>query len=682
MPLLPAVVPLTTEKRAERVPARLARNVAPLFGVPFAEGPFGEISWLCDFTRITVSEIARGAPSPTRAEAAETREQAADGGWFLYGRAVVARSLPNEIVNATTNRFGPNTKAAVVLTAANVLLEPATAAVETALSLIQGPDGELPTAVRIAVWATCLVEVFRSQPALVAAAAKARAIQRESLDGPRFPRAARLRDMPAARCEIGDTDVRPEPATHPRDLNVFDRTVARLRLPGAVVEPTGIDLDDDDAWTSPGRDLADELVDRLIRLLTDASEPDGTGYVWISERAPGQVVAEALLPASGLVADLLEYWSSVHGDVTEPRGTLPLRLPSPTEFAGLPQQARRAIVLGVLGVARWLRSRAGSPELPLSHFLAVLDAVDTLISAGLPDTDPAAAVVRARLAVLRVTVLRHDRANSLAEPLGALIARTEHCLTLLTDGILDRGAAADVLSAACVELNAVRWTNAEDAGSGLPAPAELDELVRRYWAGFGEILELDLASLDGDDSRGVGHHLHNYAAFLGSHQENVGDLTEAVRLFRTTVIPSRQRLHRRTGAFGPLGRTYYVATGATTKLAETALAEGRTEEASGWAALGFEWISRVLEHREFDRLQDGSGDQAGLFALRAAAALVLALELDVPGTGPRELGRLQRVLATIDRWQANTTRGRAENYVRHQEVELVRKRAAELMATR
>src|SRR6266498_193322 len=73
MALLPAVVPQLVEKRSELVPARLARKVAPLFGVPSEQNPFRPMTWVCDFTAITVSEIARGAPLPTRAHAAELR---------------------------------------------------------------------------------------------------------------------------------------------------------------------------------------------------------------------------------------------------------------------------------------------------------------------------------------------------------------------------------------------------------------------------------------------------------------------------------------------------------------------------------------------------------------------------------------------------------------------------------
>src|SRR5436190_12668864 len=121
MPLLPAVVPDIPENRAEVAAARLARKVGPLFGVPWPDGPFGGRTWISDYARITLSEIARGAPLPTREQAARlTRPD--DGAWTMVDRIGVAGShavLPNEIANATLNRFGPDTRAAVVLTAVN-----------------------------------------------------------------------------------------------------------------------------------------------------------------------------------------------------------------------------------------------------------------------------------------------------------------------------------------------------------------------------------------------------------------------------------------------------------------------------------------------------------------------------------------------------------------------------------
>jgi hypothetical protein len=113
--------------------------------VRWEHNPFAR-TWVCDFGSLTLAEIARGAPLPTREEQADldagTQHDATAGpvpasgsagtGWGWAGRAVWTpeRSIaPAAIANATLNRFGPHTKAAVVLTAANRLLDDPSAAV-------------------------------------------------------------------------------------------------------------------------------------------------------------------------------------------------------------------------------------------------------------------------------------------------------------------------------------------------------------------------------------------------------------------------------------------------------------------------------------------------------------------------------------------------------------------------
>ncbi|WP_439657468.1 hypothetical protein ACSHWB_34450 [Lentzea sp. HUAS TT2] len=651
MSLLPAVVPLEPAKRSEVVPTRLARNLAPLFGVPSPVSPFGSTTWLCDFTRITLSEIARGAPLPTREQARALRDSVPDGGWVYDGRAVLAApgtTLPNEIISATTNRYGPHTKSAVVLTGTNVLLDPVATAIEEALPLVRAAGGgPVPLGLRIAAWASAVIEVFRSQPALATAAAKARRIQREFLGGPHITRHPSV--TARARCEIGPEPDHLDPVTHPRDLMFLDRTVSYLGL----------------ASRGAARDLADELADHLVGLVLDACEPEGVGHVWATSRAEDQVVAEAMLPSSGLVESLLGHWFAVHGrDGAEvPR----LVLPSPREARVLPALTRRVLVVAALGIARTIRPRAGTDSVPLDDFLALLDGIEAL-TGGEPDM----AALRARVVLLRLIVLRHNRMNAISTLVDRVIADTDSCLGLCAQGVLDRGAVADLLSAVSVELNAVRTTNALDAADALPSPVELATIVRRYWEGFAATLQADLG-----DPAPIGHHLHNYAAFLGS-QTDQDDLLEAVRLFRDFVIPARRRLHERTGAFGPLGRSMYIATAATSRLGEHARTHGDPAEAVRWARLGYEWIDRVLADDEFARLAGEQGEYAGLFALRAAPALLLALELGVAPVTPSQLARVREWADVAARWLVTATRGRPEFAVRHQEIEVIRKRLAEL----
>lgn len=683
MSLLPAVVPLTAERRSEVVPARLARNVAPLFGVVSPVNPFAPLTWTCDFNQITISEIARGAPAVSRTQAERELTRPPDD-WTVHGRAIVAArgvALPNEIINATTNRFGPHTKAAMMLTASNVLLEPLASAMGAGLALLSGDGSQLPLGLRITAWASVAIEIYRSQPALVQAAIKARAIQRESMDSPRFPRATRLRGHDLARCEIaadGPRQRRRDQTTHPRDLMFLDHTARDLRLPDHDLPTAAVD---DDGNVSTMRDQADELIAQLTTLLVNASEPGGVGCVWISEGEPGQAVAEAMLPASGLVEDLLEYWSAVHGGIDEAaEATFPIRIPTAAEVVELPATVVRVLCLALLGVVRHLRRQVGGESLCMTGFLARLDELTALAVGALDADDATRAVVTARAAVLRVALARHDTTNPLRALLDDLCVRTDDCLRLRDAGVLDRGAAADVLSAACIELNAVRWTNAERPGSGLPKPSELDDLVRRYWRAYSEILEVDPDSPDADAQRGIGHHLHNYATFLASHVENEVDLVEADRLFRELVLPARQRLYRRTGVFGPLGRSYAAAARVITRLAEMQADAGQAETARALAETSHEWISRVVDDREFEWLLGQHSDQAGLFALQAAPSLLLALELRGHPVGPDDRVRLGSVVDTIDRWLAHVTGGKAGNYVREAEVRRIRERTKQLLA--
>lgn len=670
MSLLPAVVPAGATRRSELVPTRLAHNVAPLFGIPWPDGPFGGHTWLCDFTRITISEIARGAPLPARGEAAKRRKQPFAGAWVVQDRAVVAApgaTLPNEIVNPTINRFGPDTKSAIVLTAVNVLLGPVTEAMLTALPLLASTeDAQLPARLRLAAWAAAVIEVFRSQPALLTAAAKARAIQRESESSPPFPRAGRLGHQTLARCEIGaDDSGKLDPATHPRDLAVLDRTLAALELPtrnAASLSSTDLDSDDATGDIVSAGELHNEVANHLVTLLLDAADPDGVGHVWISERAPDQLVAEAMLPSATLVGDLLGQWSALLGaDVAIPK--------LPAEPGDLPVTARRVLVLAALAVLRQIRS-----ELPpgrTAEFLSGVDDVRRFADAWLPGGDPVGLVARCRTNVLRINVLRPDQGNDLGTSVKDLIGATDLCVEALESGALDRGAAADVLSASCVELNAVRWTVA--GKRGVLTAKELDRLLRGYWAAFGRALEVD-----GTDQRPVGYHLHNYAAFLGSHADSPEDLREAVRLFDEVVIPARTRTRERFGAVGSLSRTLYLAARPTTLLGERARADGRTAEARRWAELGGRWIDRVLASAEFARLLDETSERSCLFALRAAPTLLLALELETRPVTPEAVELLRRLVAAAERWPAEVVQGSVENYARYAEIVDLRDRVAAL----
>ena len=100
--------------------------------------------------------------------------------------------------------------------------------------------------------------------------------------------------------------------------------------------------------------------------------------------------------------------------------------------------------------------------------------------------------------------------------------------------------------------------------------------------------------------------------------------------------------------------------------------------AARWAALGHKWISAALRQNPVDRVVGRGSESEAMFALRAAPALLLAVELGVvPVAG--EIDRVQGLLKVLDRWSAQAA-GKDEDYNRHTEVAGIRSRAAALAA--
>lgn len=689
MALLSAVVPLLTEKRSELVPARLARKVAPLFGVPWERNPFGSTTWLCDFNTITLSEIARGAPSPTRTETARLRGTTFDRKWVFHNRAVVPGSepsLPNEIVNATMNRFGPDTKSAVLLTAANALFEPVVEAMNEVIPLLRGTSGELHPALRVTAWATVVIEAFRSQPALVTAACKARSIQRTLLATPQFPRAGKLSELTLARCEIGARmgSGQPDPVTHPKDFRLVDHTLGEVDLAGQDglrhAAELGFGFGELGAGRlRGGRHLRAELANHLVGLLLDAAEPDGVGYVWISEREPGQVVAEALLPSDTIIGALLAQVSAARGSagtyLTTPMTSM--RIPEPREVAGFGELACHVLVLAAIGAVRRQRPAIGQPELPIQEFLAELAGIIRLVDELLEPDDPVAIVARWRLSVLRLDALYQDGVNDVSEPVTALLDNTERGLGLLGTSSLDRGAIADLVAASCIELNSVRTRMAGRAPDGA-ARSDLDSTLRRYWAGFAEAVEVDLDELDPDKHCALGFHLHNYAAFLGSHADSPDDLRQSIELFDNIVIPFRKQLHERIGAAVAFGRSLYLAARSAALLGEHDRLANQITSARKLADQSLSWIRWVLDRPEFQTLVSTPSADTIPFALSVAPGLLLALELESRPEKEWARQQLDRLIDATEAAFALMTGGSAQKARRYPELARIRKSAMAL----
>jgi hypothetical protein len=622
--------------------------------VPWDDGPFGHRTWVSDHSRITLSEIARGAPLPTRAQAARLTSDVE--GWHIVDRVGVAgcgAAMPHEIANATLNRFGPDTRAAVLLTAVNRLLDPVRHAVCSALDVLVASDGEpLPMDLRMVGWTVLMIETFRSQPALVSAGIAARAIQRQLVSTWELPLSARLAGMPLTRCEIS-APARAVSPSQPDELDVVDATFPALR---------------DNAGS--GSVLAkrlhrDEIVDRLLRQLHAAGSLQDASHLWLSERRDDELVVEALMPPTQLTRDFVEQVTVSAAGQDDHR--LP-RVPSNDTFAALPALARRAVLIAILGMLRHVQidpQRRERTRQPVVHALAE---VAELAKHGLPENDPMRPLVRCRTALMAVQTQRYVRCHDIAAPMAQLLAGANDCAAALRSGLLDRGAAAEIIGAANIEVNIVRQTNATGHDSGLPDPAHLDVWLRRSWRTYLDAIEVNPDVLDSPDAGQlglVGYHLHNYAAFL-TWQTSAEDLHAAVRLFREVVIPAREAFLAKSGVFEPLRHSLQVASRATSRLAEATAAAGDRDAGRAWASLGIEWIHRALADDSTTQLLGGLTEPACRLALLVARALVVALELDV--APPDDLDTATNLVELARRWEESSVGADPDSHVRHSEV--------------
>jgi hypothetical protein len=271
---------------------------------------------------------------------------------------------------------------------------------------------------------------------------------------------------------------------------------------------------------------------------------------------------------------------------------------------------------------------------------------------------------RLRLAVLRAGAHRHA-GRVPAGTAEAVVAAAEVCVAAAADGGMDRGAAADALSVACIELHMLRSTLG--AGDGVV------DAVRGLWRSFAEVIEVDLFAAEADHSS-LSFQLHNYAAFLAGNRTSEDDLRAALHLFTHSVLPGRTRFYNRHRDVRPLARSRYLAADAAGALAVLLDGRGERAEAADWAERGMRWAEQVLADPLYapgalhPRLDDC------LVALRLAPVVLLALEWDLVADRQAVLGRVDGLVALVERWLKETADGRAERSHYHETTTSLRSR--------
>lgn len=343
-----------------RLDARIARKVAPLFGVAGdrddSDAGAGR-RWFSSYSTLTMNEILAGGPrvfddlpdgisedtgifQPKREHAPAGRKGRIIGGRLVPNppKSRPARSLgavgDEAISTASVKHFGPDVKAAVVLVGVNRTFEPIEEALTT---VIRKLDIDHP-GLGLAIVAMLLHEVFRSQPLLVLAGAQASRVQQANgLEADHVRLNIRAGTVPASRVEhqylgrrIADhqehvTDPEPEEdPTRPTRLRFVD---AAWR---AVLEGERFALQATTPTISPG-DNANERVRlkrRSLAALSSLTEAvmfglgDGIGGAEIS-LATTSGGLEAYVPSVGMRV-VMSFVESLRGyfqldDVWAPR---------------------------------------------------------------------------------------------------------------------------------------------------------------------------------------------------------------------------------------------------------------------------------------------------------------------------------------------------------------------------
>lgn len=209
--VIPPDAPRGSIRSQEATADRLARHVAVLFGVDVPNNPAGQ-TWVADYERLRVKEIAQGALTANRDESQASLSDAAP--------------LLDVIAMATLQRYGPDNKAALVLAGCEVLFNSVLPIFRDVLGIIGISSDTEPVATTtiLAAWSLLVAEMVRTQPALAAAAIKARAIQAESyLEWKIIPTNISLANSERPRDVLTLAD---ETAT-PRSLSILDETIPK-----------------------------------------------------------------------------------------------------------------------------------------------------------------------------------------------------------------------------------------------------------------------------------------------------------------------------------------------------------------------------------------------------------------------------------------------------------------------
>jgi hypothetical protein len=645
------ILPVSLHGSRSVTKSRLTHRIAALFGVDLGETP---ATWATRYTELTIAEIARGGLFPSRAwhQASHQAWRQAhhanvplgespllpQGTWFLGGRGLLrgtgsdgvlladvteVRGSVNVMSPATMSRFGPDSKAALVLAGANEAFESLVPVFAEIIALMRATQPGLGKRTTLSLWALMVLECYRSQPLLFAAAVTARAIQRALTTawGP----VAGL-ELPAARAGFHSHTSRDDGSDFDqRELNIMDET---LRATGLVFRSGGEGAGE--AF------LRDEVIWGWAQHLLESHD---SGYVWLTEPAAERRSADVLLAHADLVTALgTDTWGRFGQDPSDIawENLVPL-VPGLHAAAGLSPQGQLALVWALtekLGMLR-LNPPAGDRA---AFYALVLDRQRELAHLSAALLGPVHPVTY--LATLYSLAAQHydtrhiDPAQAQEAGIGA-----SQAMARLAELCQAGQVTGSFFATAMLVGDSVIRRTAQDAAER--GDVELADRLRDdagwYWGQFFAVLQIDLdaelaAQPDSPKLRALAPHLHEYA---GSFLVSSGDYTlvhRGLELLDRFIIPARFELIRGRGTDRRIRTSFQLGIAAADAL--LTLPEATDDDRHEWPRKAWAYAQWLRELPEVGRTLAKSGPESEWEAntlTRLVTAGILAVEYEVPG---------------------------------------------------
>ena len=532
---------------ARRTSVRLARNVAVLFGIDVPDTAAGSRPRVSDYNALTSADVGRGAPADA--------------------------TRPDEIAiaSATLSKYGPETKAALVLTGSNELFASVEETMRDVLHLVgQAEDARaLADSMRITAWAALLLDVYEAQPALLVAALQARAIQRGALidwapwvDEDAAPGSDSV-EFGTIRNRAGNAADRSREA---KTLDILDGLIRE------EVKPLALKGDYEVSNTL----LAEDLVDRFAGQLLRGSMESGLARLTVDEQGKKRI--DVALPRLSLLVGFTEASmqtyhlvepyqesgpSSGRRDDREPydpenrdhwRRLLP-RIPTRAELARLDTDVAYAAIRTLTVMLRVLRVTRKGPREMRTTCRARLGELATLTEEYFgSDSYPALETRAAHLAAV-ASDLRYRTFQDFDTPYESTLEAGEALYAVYTHvsdryrGLMNPGAWLEFIDMASARID--EWAR-EIGDSGNPDRCrEIQRQLCDDWEDAFNRLGINPMTRQPhvlkERCRGLATHLHDWLALAIRMTDDPKLYGRALLMAREVVVPLRRELAQRHG---------------------------------------------------------------------------------------------------------------------------------------